>query len=259
MDIKTVAPDKLEDLSSFNPLSIISLMVFPSGAVGVISHAVNKEVEKEMIIRLPDMEVDEYPKNTYRIFGINIHDHFSSTDAIGFNDKVLAVVRAIKKRMKRDGITNAFFPAFLKNEGVMQPWGAITSFFESEGDVSRFLRGGCVRIINKKNEKHLVFAHGKELMKSKISSFYGRSWDFVSIAELPGEIAFIGRYDELKSIIPITLSNGDVYIYDFFVKTFEKIESNIRAWVGETNIGTAFFRKKELVLRPITPSILSYY
>lgn len=245
LDIKTVAPNKLDDLLNFDPLSIVSLMVLPSGAVIVVS-LTPMEVNKEVVIMLPDMENDAYP-NIYRIFGINICSGYRSIDSIGFNDKVSATAKVIGERMKRDGITNALFPAFLKNEGASQPWGAATSFFEGiDGDMPRFLRGGHARVID---GEYLIFAYGKELMRSKISSFKKKNWDFIPIADFPADITFIGRPNGL--VVPITLSNGDVYKLNIISFLDEKVEKNVRAWVGKTKHGMAFFRGKELVLRPL--------
>ena len=244
LDIKTVAPNRLDDLMSFDPLSIVSLMMLPSGAVVVVS-LTSMKVNKEVIIMLPDME-DVYPK-VFRIFGINVCNDYYSIDSIGFNDSVSAIGKIIRERMRIDGITSALFPAFLKNEGASQPWGAATSFFEGiDGDMPKFLRGGHARVID---GGYIIFAYGKELMRSKVSSFKKKNWDFVPIADFPADITFIGRPNGL--VVPITLSNGDVHRLNTVSFIDEKVEKNVRAWVGKTKHGTAFFRGKELVLRPL--------
>ena len=250
LDIKTVAPDRLEDLSDFDPSMIISLMVIQSGAVVVISLPQQFEAvhNRDSVIPLPDMEVDEYPKNIYRILGINIYEDFYCIDAIGFNDRVSKVANILKKRMVSDGIRDAFFPAFLKNDKSNQPWGATTSYFEgTEGDMPRFLRGGYARIINNEN---LIFAYGKELMRSKISSFRKKNWNFIPIAEFSSEITFMGRPNRLTAIIPITLASGDVYEFNLTMSSKRKVGNNIRAWIGRTNVGIVFFRSNDLVVCP---------
>lgn len=252
LDIKTVSPHRLDDLMSFDPLLITSLIVLSSGAVGVLSLVpMKEEVSDEIIVTLPDMEWESYNEDdmrpkTYRIFGINIYDEdFYSIDAIGFNSRVLDVARIVKERMKRDGIKDAFFPAFLRNEGAFQPWGAITSFFEGiDGDMPRSIRGGNARAIN---DEYLIFAQGKELAKSKISSLKGIRWDYETIAGFPAEIVFISRVNELN--VYITLINGDVYSFNTVSYCLFKKSKNIRAWVGQTKCGVVFFRDRELVIR----------
>ena len=246
-EIRTVAPDRLEDLFCFDPLLIVSLIVLSSGAVMVVSIPSSLNIEKyeDVIINLPDVEADI--SNAYRILGINNIHGLRSIDAIGFNDKVSIVARIIREKMNHDGITNAFFPAFLKNSEAFQPWGAATSFFEgTDGDMPRFLRGGYARMVD---DEHIIFAHRKELMRSKISSFKKKIWDFVPIADFPSEIVFMGRPSGL--VVPITLLNGDVYAFNTVSFIDIKIANNVKAYVGKTKYGLAFFHGGKLVLRSL--------